>query len=165
MLSLSVEKIYFHIPKRFEKLLNLFNWSKQTVNIFKMDSRDLNWSLQSNLKMHVKRLFFLYPSIPLIIPPYYTPCFFVHRVLKLPRQRLLWTFKSQQRYVDVSTGSNDDFKTVFEAIWNILESFFDIMLRQRQNHSVNHEIARDFYTPKNPSFAQVFCFQKTFSIL
>ena len=164
MPSLSVEKIYFHIPKRFEKLLNLFNWSKQTVNIFKMDSRDLNWSLQSNLKMHVKRLFFLYPSIPLIIPPYYTPCFFVHRVLKLPRQRLLWTFKSQQRYVDVSTGSNDDFKTVFEVIQNISESIFDIALRQLQNHSVDHEIARNFYTPENSSFAQLFHFQKSFSM-
>ena len=90
---------------------------------------------------------------------------FFHKGFKLPRQQLLWTFKSQQRYLEVFTGFNDDFKTVFEAIWNILESFFDIMLRQRQNHSVNHEIARDFYTPKNPSFAQVFCFQKTFSIL
>ena len=153
MPSLSVEKIYFHIPKRFEKLLNLFNWSKQTVNIFKMDSRDLNWSLQSNLKMHVKRLFFLYPSIPLIIPPYYTPCFFVHRVLKLPRQRLLCTLKSQQRYLEVSTRLHDEFGTVFEAIQIISEPVLDVKLRQRQNHSVDHGSTNILYTPKKPPFA------------
>ena len=48
---------------------------------------------------------------------------------------------------------------------NIFESIFDMLLWQRENHFVNHEIARDLYTPENPSFAQLFCFQKSFSMV
>ena len=128
MLSISIVIIILHIQKCFEKLLHSFNWSKQTVNIFEMYSCDLNWSLQNVLKMHVKHLFF---SIPPLYP-FYTPCFFLHEDLKRPRQWLLWTFKSQQRYLEVSTRSNDDFQTVFELIQDILESIFDIVLWQRQ---------------------------------
>ena len=106
------------------------------------------------MKFHVKRLFFLYPSIPLIIPPYYTPYCFPHRELKLSLQRLLRTFRSQQRYLEVSTGLSDDFETVFETIWNILEPIFDISSRQGQNFSVNHEIARSLYTPPNTVIRQ-----------
>ena len=48
---------------------------------------------------------------------------------------------------------------------NIFESIFDMLLWQRQNHSANHEIGRDLYTPQNPSFTQLFCFQKSFFMI
>ena len=107
--------------------------------------------------MHVKHLFFLYTSmrliIHLIIHLLYA-LFFSHSGLQLPRQRLLGTFKSQQRYLEVSAGPSDDFETVFETIWNILEPIFDISSRQGQNFSVNHEIARSLYTPPNTVIRQ-----------
>ena len=86
-------------------------------------------------------------SIPQIITLYYTPYCFPHRELKLSLQRLLRTFRSQQRYLEVSPRLNDEFGTVFEAIQIILEPVLDVKLRQRQNHPVDHEIARNFYTP------------------
>ena len=57
---------------------------------------------------------------------------------------LLWTFKSQQMYLQLKYLRNPMviLKRVFEVIQNILESIFDIALRQRQKHSVHHEIAR-----------------------
>ena len=92
-------------------------------------------------------------SIPLIIPPYYTPYCFPHRELKLSLQRLLRTFRSQQRYLEVSPRLNDEFGTVFEAIQIILEPVLDVKLRQRQNHSVDHGSTNILYTPKKPPFA------------
>ena len=89
-------------------------------------------------------------SIPHYTPnytPYYTPYCFPHREFKLSLQRLLRTFRSQQRYLEVSPRLNDEFGTVFEAIQIILEPVLDVKLRQRQNHPVDHEIARNFYTP------------------
>ena len=109
--------------------------------------------------------FSLYPSIPSLYTPLYTPCFFLHEDLKRPRQWLLWTFKSQQRYLEVSTRSNDDFQTVFELIQDILESIFYVVSWQRQNQLGNHEIARNFYTPKKTAFKLVLCFQKSFFML
>ena len=89
-------------------------------------------------------------SIPLYTPnytPLLYPLLFPHREVKLALQRLLRTFWSQQRYLEVSTSSKDEFGTVFEAIQIILEPFLDVKLRQRQNHPVDHEITRNFYTP------------------
>ena len=156
MLSLSVEIIIFHIQKRFEKLLDSLNWSKQTVNIFEMYSCDINWSLQKVLKMHVKHLFF---SIPLYTPslyPFYTPCSFLHEDLKRPRQWLLWTFKPQQRYLQVSTKSNDYFQTVFDVIQNILESIFDIVMWQRQITSSTMKLL-EFSIPLKNQHLSKFC--------
>ena len=82
----------------------------------------------------------------IIIPPLY-PLFFLHNDFKLLRQRLLWIWKSQQRYLEVSAGCNGDFRTVFEVIHNLLSSMFNIALWKRQKHSVDYEIARNFYTP------------------
>ena len=80
-------------------------------------------------------------SIPLIIPPHYTPYCFPLRELQLPRQRLLRTFRSQQRYLEVSARSKDEFEASFEVIQIIFGSIFDIKLRQRQNHTIDHEIS------------------------
>ena len=84
--------------------------------------------------------------IPLLYPTLY-PLFFLYSDFRLFRQRLLWIFKSQQRYLEVSAGCNGDFRTVFKVMHNILSSMFNIALWQRQKHSVDYEIARNFYTP------------------
>ena len=68
-------------------------------------------------------------SIPLLYPSLYPPIY-LNKLLKRPLQRLLWTFMSQQRYLQVSTRFKDHFKTVFEAIRDRFESIFEIVLRQ-----------------------------------
>ena len=82
-------------------------------------------------------------SIPLYTPNYtlpdYTPYCFPLRELQLPRQRLLQTLRSQQRYLEVSARSKDEFEASFEVIQIIFGSIFDIKLRQRQNHTIDHE--------------------------
>ena len=95
-------------------------------------------------------------SIPIYTPnytPLLYPLLFPHRELKLSLQRLLRTFRSQQRYLEVSPRFNDEFGTVFEAIQIILEPVLDVKLRQRQNHSVDHGSTNILYTPKKPPFA------------
>ena len=80
------------------------------------------------------------------IPPYtplYTPLIYLNKLLKRPLQRLLWTFMSQQRYLQVSTRFKDHFKTVFEAI----RDSFDLILETIWNSCDDHEISRNFYTP------------------
>ena len=72
---------------------------------------------------------------------------------KLFLQRLLRTFRSQQRYLEVSPRLKDEFGTVFEAIQIILEPVLDVKLRQRQNHSVDHGSTDILYSPKKSSFA------------
>ena len=162
MLSLSVEIIIFHIQIRFEKLLDSLNWSKQTVNIFEMYSCDINWSLQKVLKMHVKHLFFsivLYTSLY----PFSIPLVFFHEELTWPRQWLLGTSKSQQRYLEVSTRSNDDFQTVFGLIQDILESIFDIVLWHRQTTPSTMKLEKISIPLKNQHSSKFCAFKNHFS--
>ena len=79
---------------------------------------------------------------------------------KLSLQRLLRTFRSQQRYLEVSPRLNDEFGTVFEAIQIILEPVLDVKLRQRQNHSVDHGSTNILYTPKKHAICVTFPLEK-----
>ena len=87
--------------------------------------------------------------------PHYTPYCFPLRELQLPRQRLLRTFRSQQRYLEVSTRSKNEFEASFEVIQISFGSIFDIRLRQRQNHPVDHEISWNFYTSSKGDLVMV----------